>query len=169
MGMDAIGLYGIVFRVFGLSPCLIHYHKLCLIFLEFNLLTHWNILWLAQKTVLKIYNWLNEKFAYPNSSTMPVQVEDIKTSISHITVICKEIPINVPIGNKRSKIYLVMTSDKGEDTWQTFNKRLDALFWRLPWWTGLTPPYLPWWVWHGQDSSIPLHTGYQLAPIWFGG
>jgi hypothetical protein len=59
---------------------------------------------------------------------MPVQVEDIKSSISRITVLRKEIPINIPIGNKRSKIYLVMTSDEGEDTWQTFNKRFDALF-----------------------------------------
>jgi len=111
-----------------LTPCLIHYHKLWLNFSEFNLPTHWNILWLARKTVLKIYNQLNEKFAYPNSTTMPVQVEDIKTSISHITVLCKEFLINVPIGNKRSKIYLVMTSDEGGDTWQTFNKQLDALF-----------------------------------------
>ena len=71
---------------------------------------------------------LKKKFAYPNSTTMPVQVEDIKSSISHITVLCKEILINIPIGNKRSKIYLVMTSDEGEDTWQTFNKRFDALF-----------------------------------------
>ena len=59
---------------------------------------------------------------------MPVQVEDIKSSISRITVLRKEIPINIPIGNKRSKIYLVMTSDEGEDTWQTFNKWFDALF-----------------------------------------
>ena len=60
---------------------------------------------------------LKKKFAYPNSTTMPVQVEDIKSSISHITVLCKEILINIPIGNKRSKIYLVMTSDEGEDTY----------------------------------------------------
>ena len=59
---------------------------------------------------------------------MPVQVDDIQSSISRITILCKEIPINVPIGNKRSKIYLVMTGDEGEDTWQTFNKRFDALF-----------------------------------------
>ena len=31
---------------------------------------------------------------------MPVQVEDIKTSISHITDLCKEVPINIPICNK---------------------------------------------------------------------
>lgn len=64
----------------------------------------------------------------PNYTTMPVQVEDIKTSISHITNLCKEIPINIPIGNRRSKIHLVMSGNEGEDTWQTFNKRFDALF-----------------------------------------
>ena len=59
---------------------------------------------------------------------MPAQAEDIKTSISHITKLCKEIPINIPISNKRSKIHLVMTGNEGEDTWQTFNKQFDALF-----------------------------------------
>src|ERR1700683_1016804 len=59
---------------------------------------------------------------------MPVQAEDIKSSISHITDLCKEILINIPIGNKRSKIHLVKTSNEGEDTWQTFNKWFDALF-----------------------------------------
>jgi len=59
---------------------------------------------------------------------MPVQVEDIKTSISHITNLCKEIPISIPIGNKRSKIHLVMTGNEGEDTCNTFNKWFDALF-----------------------------------------
>ena len=59
---------------------------------------------------------------------MPVHTEDIKSSISSITNLCKEIPISIPIGNKRSKIYLVMTGDEGEDSWHTFNKRFDALF-----------------------------------------
>jgi hypothetical protein len=59
---------------------------------------------------------------------MPVQAEDIKSSISCITTLCKEIPISIPIGNKRSKIHLVMTGDEGEDSWHTFNKRFDALF-----------------------------------------
>jgi hypothetical protein len=59
---------------------------------------------------------------------MPIQAEDIKTSISHITNLCKEILISIPIGNNRSKIHLVMTGNEGEDTWQTFNKRFDGLF-----------------------------------------
>jgi hypothetical protein len=40
--------------------------------------------------------------------------------------LCKEIQINIPIGNKRSKTHLVLTSE-GEDTWHTFNKCSDAL------------------------------------------
>ncbi|KAH9024612.1 hypothetical protein EDB85DRAFT_1894233 [Lactarius pseudohatsudake] len=59
---------------------------------------------------------------------MPIQPEDIKSSISCIAVLCTEIPKSVPIGNKRSKIHLVMTGNKGEDAWHTFNKRFDVLF-----------------------------------------
>jgi hypothetical protein len=59
----------------------------------------------------------------PNQTIMPVKAEDIKSS-----TLCKEITINVPIGNKRSKIHLVMTGNGGEDTWQTFNKWFDAFF-----------------------------------------
>ena len=59
---------------------------------------------------------------------MPPQGEDIKTSISHITNLCKDIPMSIPIGNKRSKIHLVMTSNEEKDSWETFNKQFDALF-----------------------------------------
>ena len=58
---------------------------------------------------------------------MPPRAEDIKTSISHITNLCKDIPISIPIGNKRSKIHLVMASNEGEDSWETFNKQFGAL------------------------------------------
>jgi hypothetical protein len=34
----------------------------------------------------------------PNKTTMSVQVEDVKFSISHIAILCKKILINVPIG-----------------------------------------------------------------------
>ena len=59
---------------------------------------------------------------------MPPQAEDIKTSISHITNLSKDIPISIPIGNKKSMIHLVMTSNEGEDSLETFNKQFDALF-----------------------------------------
>ena len=59
---------------------------------------------------------------------MPPQAEDIRTSISHIINLSKDIPISIPIGNKRSKIHLVMTSNEGEDSLETFNKQFDALF-----------------------------------------
>ena len=59
---------------------------------------------------------------------MPPKAEDIKTSISHITNHCKDILISIPIGDKRSKIHLVMTSYEGEDSWETSNKQFDALF-----------------------------------------
>jgi hypothetical protein len=59
---------------------------------------------------------------------MPDQVEDVKFSISHKTILCKEILINIPIGSKRSKIHLVMMGKEGEDTWPTSNKYFDALF-----------------------------------------
>ena len=59
---------------------------------------------------------------------MPFQVEDIKFSISHITILCKEIPINIPNNSKRSKIQSVMSGKEEEDTWPTFDKYFDALF-----------------------------------------
>ena len=82
--------------------------------------------------MLKIYNPTQQKFVCPNKTTMTVQVEDVKFSISCIAILCKEILISLPIGNKRSKIHLVMTS-KGEDTWHTFNKCFNALFAEAHW------------------------------------
>jgi hypothetical protein len=43
------------------------------------------------------------------------------------------IVINVSIGNKRCRIYLVMTSKEEEDTWHTFNKCFDAIFIEAQW------------------------------------
>lgn len=76
----------------------------------------------------KNFHPTHPKFVCPNKTTMPVQVEDFKFSISHITILCKEILINIPIGCKRIKIHLVMTGNEGEDTWPTFNKCFDVLF-----------------------------------------
>ena len=64
----------------------------------------------------------------PNETTMPVQVEDVKFDISHITIFCKEILINIHIGSERNRIHLVMTGKEGGDTWPTSNKYSDTLF-----------------------------------------
>jgi hypothetical protein len=84
--------------------------------------------WQTPEAVPKLCNLHQRKMWSQLKSSMPVQAEDVKSSISCITDLCKEILINVPIGNRRSKIYLVMTGDEGEDSWHTFNKQFDALF-----------------------------------------
>ena len=78
--------------------------------------------------MLKIYHPTQQKFACPNKTTMSVQVEDVKSSIYCITILCKVILINIPLDNKRSKICLVMTGEEVGDTWHTFNKYFDILF-----------------------------------------
>ena len=57
------------------------------------------------------------KFVCLNETTMAVQVEDLKFFISHITILCKEILINIPIGSQRR-----------ENTWSTSNQYSDAFF-----------------------------------------
>jgi hypothetical protein len=52
------------------------------------------------------------KFVSSNKTTMLVQVEDDKFSIFHVAILCEEILINIPIGNKRSKIRSVMTKKR---------------------------------------------------------
>ena len=59
---------------------------------------------------------------------MPGQVEDVKFSISCITILCKVTLIYIPFDNKRSKIHLVITGEQVRDTWHTFNKYLDTSF-----------------------------------------
>ena len=78
--------------------------------------------------MLEIYHPAQHKFACPNKTTMPVQVEDVKFTISCITIFCKVIQINIPLGNKRRKIHLVITGEEVGDTWHTFNKYFDTLF-----------------------------------------
>jgi hypothetical protein len=78
--------------------------------------------------MLKIYHPTQQKFVCPNKTNMPVQVEDVKFSISCITILCKVILINIPLGNKRSKIHLVMTGEEVGDTWHTLNPYFDILF-----------------------------------------
>ena len=78
--------------------------------------------------MLKIYHPTQQKFVYPNKTTMPVQVGGVKFSISCITILCKVILINIPLGNKRRKIHLVMTGEQVGDTWHTINKNFDTLY-----------------------------------------
>src|ERR1700683_4618784 len=68
------------------------------------------------------------KIYHPTKTTMPVQVEDVKFPTSCITILCKVIMINIPLGNKRIKIHLVMIGEEVGDTWHTLNKYFDTLF-----------------------------------------
>ena len=59
---------------------------------------------------------------------MSVQAQNILSSISSITTLCKELPMTISHGSKRCKIYEVLSGPEGENAWHTFNQRFDALF-----------------------------------------
>lgn len=59
---------------------------------------------------------------------MSVQAQNILSSISSITTLCKELPMTISHGSKRCKIYEVLSGPEGENAWHTFNQQFDALF-----------------------------------------
>jgi len=54
--------------------------------------------------------------------------QHIKSLITNIVTLSTGLPSSVPLATKEDKIYTVMSSPEGEDGWQTFNKRFDAMF-----------------------------------------
>ena len=59
---------------------------------------------------------------------MAVPLEYIQTLITNIITLSKGLPQSIPVATKEDKIYTVMSSPEGEDEWQTFNRRFDAMF-----------------------------------------
>lgn len=59
---------------------------------------------------------------------MSITVESLKSCISEIVALSKELPLTISHGSKRCKIYEVLEMPAHNDEWMTFNKRFDALF-----------------------------------------
>jgi hypothetical protein len=55
-------------------------------------------------------------------------IQGIQHLVKTITALSNSLPKSVPNGNTKDKIWIVMHSPEGETTFETFNKRFDALF-----------------------------------------
>lgn len=104
-------------------------HSLC----SRSLAPHWILFYCSIKQE-SLYQCRCESYflffipSTPPTSILMSTVQEIQHLVRTITALSNSLPKSVPNGNTKDKIWTVMHSPEGETTFETFNKRFDALF-----------------------------------------